>query len=339
MTSVTMRNHRDCNVCDELGGRVGAFATMQNTRNLSEMTVEQARDFIESFDVVLSDCDGVLWYVDRPINGAIETLKRLQDLGKRVYLVSNNSTTSFDRYNEKVRSGGLELKPEQMISPSTVIAWYLKKINFRDEAYVIASPAFRETLRDAGIRMTPENYPSVPDDDAQAIVKAVLNVRSIKAIIVDFSLECNWAKMALAISCLKNDDVLYLTGAQDDWVVCGNDKKILGPGPLINIITKQSGRTPIECAKPSNVLKEHVLELCNVKEPKRCLFIGDTILMDMKFATMSGFQKLFVETGLDTIEDAIRDDELRPDYYISGLDALRTIIDSLPSNSANQKDS
>ena len=54
--------------------------------------------------------------------------------------------------------------------------------------------------------------------------------------IVDFSLYFDWVKLAFAISCLERDDVLYLSGAQDEWVVCSSDTKLLG-NRLIKLIT------------------------------------------------------------------------------------------------------
>ena len=309
---------------------------MSITKNLAFLNRKQVQDFLSSFDVVMSDCDGVIWYLQKPIPGAIDTLKRLQELGKRLYLVTNNGTNSIDKYCETLKLNQLEVKPEQVITPGKVVSWYLKKIHFTEEAFVIASTPFRQTLIDAGIKLSPENL-EVDEDDVFATIKSVEDRPSIKAVVVDFSVAFNWAKIAFAISCLKRNDVLYLCGAQDEWVTYDIDKKILGPGPLIEIITKQSGRTPIECAKPSEVLKSYLFDLCNVKDSKRCLFIGDTINYDMKFGTMCGFQKLMVGTGLDNIMDAELNEEIRPDFYVPSLALLHPIIDSLQDGIVNER--
>ena len=54
---------------------------------------------------------GVLWHLEKPIPGAMEALKRLQELGKKVYLVTNNSTTSTEQYSQKIRKLGLVIHP------------------------------------------------------------------------------------------------------------------------------------------------------------------------------------------------------------------------------------
>ncbi|XP_076230957.1 uncharacterized protein LOC143177069 [Calliopsis andreniformis] len=300
---------------------------MIHTRNLAEMTTEQTQDFLNSFDVVLSDCDGVLWHVYETIPYALDTLKTLQDLGKRVYLVSNNSTITVDQYCHKLAKQGLIMKPDQIINSATVISWYLNKINFKDQAFVIASTAFRKTLVESDIRLTAE-APSIDEKNPKFIVRSLEDVKGVKAVVIDFSLFFDWVKLAYAISCLQNKDVLYITGVEDEWISTGHDRRVIGSGPLMDIVTKYSGRKPIRCAKPSEMLKDHVLEKCNIQNPKRCLFIGDTLQYDMKFATMGGFMKLFVESGLDQLKNA-KEVGVSPDFFIPNLGMLYPMIESL----------
>lgn len=308
---------------------------MPKTKDLLKCSTEQTQDFLDSFDVVLSDCDGVLWYIDTPIDGAVESLKKLQSLGKKLYLVTNNSTISIDAYRNKISQFGFDVNPEQIINTSKVITWYLNKINFRGEAFAIVSPAFREVLTNGGIKLAETNF-SLDESDAAATVKALEDRPSVQAVIADFNMFCDWGKLAFAITCLKRQDVLYLCGALDDWVVCGTERKaILGPGPLINVITKQSGRTPIECGKPSEILKSYIMDCCKVNDPQRCLFIGDTIHHDMKFGSLCGFLKLLVGTGYDSLEDAQKNEETVPEFYVSSLGELNPVLDSLIKNSQN----
>lgn len=301
--------------------------------NLSDMPSDKLHTFLNSFDVVLSDCDGVLWIIDDIIPKSIETLMKLQNLGKKVYLVSNNSLMSFDLFKKKTLAGGMDLKQEQLIVTSKVIAWYLNKINFRDEVFVIASDTFRQVMADHGIKMAPKLR--IPrDDDIPKIVEVVFDSESTKAVVVDFSVGANWLTIAHAVVCLTNKDVLYLTGTMDEWLICGKDKKVLGWGPIIDAMSRQTGRTPIMCAKPSNVLKDYVREVCQINDPKRCLFIGDSSSTDMAFATECGFQKLFVESGLDKIGDFEENVQTRPDYYLPSLGALSNRIDQLYGKSS-----
>ncbi|KAI4495553.1 hypothetical protein M0802_008565 [Mischocyttarus mexicanus] len=218
---------------------------------------------------------------------------------------------------------------DQVVTISKVIIWYLKKINFQGQAYTIACNSFRKDLLDAGIELLDENVPKVYPNDVLATLNELSDRKSVKAVIADFNANCNWANLNLAISCLRRTDVLYITGASDKWVSCGNGLLMLGPGPMIDIITENSGRTPISCGKPSKTMQNYIFEFCNITNPRRCLFIGDSINQDMKFAAMCKFQKLFVSTGIDNFDDTQKLICTLPEYYISNLGKMLSILNDL----------
>lgn len=61
-------------------------------------------------EVFLFDCDGVLFRGSAAIPGAVETLQRLAELGKRCYFVTNNATKSREDNAIKLRSGREDAK-------------------------------------------------------------------------------------------------------------------------------------------------------------------------------------------------------------------------------------
>ncbi|EGI58853.1 4-nitrophenylphosphatase [Acromyrmex echinatior] len=251
---------------------------MSKTKDITKLSTEQLQKFLTSFDIVMCDIDGVLWQLNKPIEGASESLKTLQKLGKQIYLITNNSSKTSDNFYKSPQCINLNLSSDHIVNPIKSIIWYLKKIDFRDEAFAIVSSACRKNFKEAGIRLTEQ--PNVSETNPSATVKEVLDRPSVKAVIVDFDVNWNWSMLALAISCLERKDVLYIAGPTDEWfqIQAFPQIKIIGPGPLLNVISAQSGRQPILCAKPSQILKDYILDKCNVTNLKRCLFIGDTSL-------------------------------------------------------------
>ncbi|XP_012219465.1 chronophin-like [Linepithema humile] len=297
---------------------------MSKIKDLTKFSATQLQEFLMSFDIVMSDIDGVVRQINKdPIEGAMESLAAMQKMGKQVYLVTNNSTNAMDDIFENARRASLNLSSDRIINTIKVIVWYLKKIDFRDEVFAIVSELSRNILKEAGIRLVEE--PKAYETNAKASVKEVLDRPSVKAVIVDFDLHINWSKLALAISCLKRKDVLYIAGVTDEWFnvqTSPHKINILGGGPLINVISAQSGRKPILYGKPSEILRDYIVDTCNVTDPRRCLFIGDTADQDMKFASMCGFMKLFIGSGCNTLEETQKEEDTCPDYYLPTLGQL-----------------
>ncbi|RLU24289.1 hypothetical protein DMN91_002377 [Ooceraea biroi] len=291
---------------------------MSKIKDLSKFSAEELEEFLMSFDIVFSDIDGVIFYQGVPIIGARDSLKRLEELGKQIYLVTNNSTYTEEDYHEM-----FDIHSNYIINPIKVFTWYLKKIDFHGEILALVSTTVWNTLTEAGLQLVKPQTVSLLK--REEVIKEIVDRPSIKAVIIDFDIDCNWVKLALAISCLGRKDVLYLSGATDEWAIVNVQNtviKILGPGPLINLINTQTGREPLMCSKPSEILKEYVLDTCDVTDPRRCLFIGDSLYTDMKFAFMCGFMKLLVGTGLNSLKEAQEEDDACPDYYLSNLNQL-----------------
>lgn len=85
---------------------------------------------LDRFDALLFDCDGVLWHETSPIPGAIETLQRLEDLGKKLLFATNNSGKSREAYMQKFGQLGftVKLSPEQIFTSSQAAAHYLANL-------------------------------------------------------------------------------------------------------------------------------------------------------------------------------------------------------------------
>ncbi|XP_049810292.1 glycerol-3-phosphate phosphatase isoform X2 [Schistocerca nitens] len=83
---------------------------------LTSLGKHDIKSFINSFDTVLTDCDGVLWLGSELIPGANIALNTFRNLGKKIFYVTNNSTKSREEYIDKFRKlGFVASEPDPMV--------------------------------------------------------------------------------------------------------------------------------------------------------------------------------------------------------------------------------
>ena len=75
-------------------------------QDLTELSSQDQKSFFNSFDTVLTDCDGVLWSGNTPIPGSVEMIHKFREMGKKVIYVTNNATRSRKEYVTKMEDLG-----------------------------------------------------------------------------------------------------------------------------------------------------------------------------------------------------------------------------------------
>ncbi|KAK0166849.1 hypothetical protein PV327_004329 [Microctonus hyperodae] len=295
---------------------------MNKLKDIRNLSMEQRAEFLNSFDIVMTDCDGVLWINETPINGAFNTLKMFQLLNKKIVFVSNNSSRSVEGFVNKFRRMDYETTSDQIIIPTLTIPWYLKKIGFTGKAFVIGTQAFIKILEENGIEViTGLNF---VEENETTVYKILSSLPEVDAIIMDFDINLNLIKLTQITALLKKKKILFLVGTRDKAVVMPDNISIIGPGHFVDIIINCTDIEPIEYAKPSKILKDYLFECFSIKNPERCLFIGDSLSVDMKFAELCGFTKLWVSSGVDDIS-LLYSSCIIPDYYLPNLGLMPSL--------------
>eukprot|EP00937_MAST-01D_sp_MAST-1D-sp2_P007565 g7565.t1 len=74
---------------------------------LRHLSRQDAAQVVRGLDVVVFDCDGVLWRGDRAVTGCAEALSSLRRAGKRLVFLTNSSSKSRSETRAKLDSFGL----------------------------------------------------------------------------------------------------------------------------------------------------------------------------------------------------------------------------------------
>lgn len=295
-------------------------------KNVLDLSSVEFKEFLDSFDYVFSDLDGVLWR-GAPFPKAGDFINTLKKLGKKVYFVSNNSLRSHDKNVDKFREINFDLKYEDLYFPAKVIVDYLKTIHFNKAIYASTCEEAKKLFENNGFQCK-----TGPDDISDCdspgdLEKFLVDDEDIGAVILDSDYRCNLGKIYRASNYLRRPEVLFIVGATDVYVPTQSGHRLLGTGHFNKILEDFTGRKPLTFGKPGLELLEYLKRDVGVENDNRVLFIGDMIDQDIAFGKAGGFQTLFVTSSF-TVDHAIKKN-MAPDYHVTALGDILPQFDKL----------
>jgi phosphoglycolate phosphatase len=279
---------------------------------------------------------GVLWLHDHLYEGSNITINKFVELGKKVYLLTNNNQITSKGMAEKCEKFGFNLGLDSMIAAAPATARYMKEIGFEKKVYVIGGKVLHEELNAIGIKTIGEGAECMTHDSLTNQVKYELSQmdKEVGAVICSFDPHFSFPKIFKAINYLRNPDVDFIA-TNDDENVDFPSFRFPDTGPIKAALENGSGRKALVIGKPSTLVFEVMLKQEAFRERKRFLMIGDRLNTDILFGNRNGFQTLLVGTGVHSLanvqdvfgkiekgEAGKEDDLLIPDFYVSALKDL-----------------
>lgn len=298
---------------------------------IDTLTAEGRREFFNSFDTVLTDCDGVLWLMTNIIPGAPEVMNGFKNNNKKVFFVTNNSTKTQAQFLDKFHTLGFQVSASDVVSTGFLAAKYLKaNLDPSKRVYIIGSPAIASELDALNVRNfgVGEDYLKTP---VPTFVENVKLESDVGAVVVGFDEHLSYPKLFKAASYLKNPNVLFVaTNTDESFPVAGTDFIMPGTGSLVCAVKTCVGRDPYVVGKPSSYICNVLME-SNKINPARTLMIGDRCNTDILLAKRCGFKSLMVLTGVNSLKEVEewskssnpKLQELVPEFYAQSIDSLK----------------
>ncbi|XP_064555289.1 uncharacterized protein LOC135440176 [Drosophila montana] len=289
-------------------------------RHILDLSVEEQRSFIDSFDMVISDCDGVVWLLVGWIPGTGEAINALKNAGKSVKFVSNNSFRTDDQYMEKFdHIGALNVQHDDVVHPVKSIVRYLHKHKPGKRVYSLMSLEANETLRKHGIEY--ESLQIKEHLTSASLVNYLAIEQAVDAVLFDIHLDMSYVELAKAIRHLQmNENCQLIAGGSDVIMPLAENLNVPGFYDFLQHVKRYTDREAIFLGKPSPILGDMLKEMYDIQAPERCIFVGDMLVQDIQFGKSCGFQSLLVLSGSLTKEDMIAaPPEAQPDYYADSL--------------------
>ncbi|KAL7014459.1 hypothetical protein ACKWTF_015939 [Chironomus riparius] len=302
--------------------------------DLVNLSDGEFKEFVGKFDVFFCDCDGVLWSFRTPFPGGCESINALKTIGKRVYLVTNNSQTNREEMLQKCEKIGYKISIDDILTSTYVAAHYLKQTGFDKTLYVIGPEQLGKDLDEVGIKHIGIGPDVIEGGLYEHILKRYKLDEDVGAVMISFDRHFSYIKLCKAVNYLKNENIKYYATNADNCFDMPQFNFLLPEvGCFIKAIEAATKRTPEILSKPTTHICNVIAEDAPRFDPSRALVIGDTLSSDMAFGKNAGYATLFVETGVSKMEEikeivekintGDEDEELKklvPDYCVSSLD-------------------
>lgn len=255
------------------------------------------------YEGAVIDLDGTVYRGDDLLPGAAAVVEDLRDAGVRTVFFSNNPTKSREEYADRLRSMGIDVRPEAVLSAGTVTTRFLAAEHADDPVFLVGDDGLRRQFRAAGIKLV--------DDATDAAV-----------LVVSWDREFGYGDMLAGYRALASGAAFY--GTDPDLLVPAADGMVPGSGAIINAVGGVLEREPDRIlGKPSRESQEAVLEALGVPA-ERCLLVGDRLETDVALGERAGMTTVLVRTGAATDADVAASD-VQPDHVVDSLADLPAV--------------
>ncbi|XP_061714034.1 uncharacterized protein LOC133522658 [Cydia pomonella] len=287
--------------------------------NLTEVNSDGFKQFLDSFDHVFSDCDGVLWLTPKILPGVGDFFRLMKENGKTVHFVSNNSMRSKENYTTLFDKAGISGGFEKLITPSVAMVEYLKSVNFDKHVFCLTCSETKKMFEANGFKT--KHGPDVVHDNFADFAEYLIDDADIGAVAFDSDYKVNLPKMYKATTYLRRPEVLFMNGPTDKYVPF-NGQMAAGVAFAAELVSELVKRKPIGLGKPSQDFGVLAMRRAFVTDPSRVLFIGDMIEQDVGLGKNTGFKTLLVLTHHTEKEMMAEPVARQPDFFAPSLGSI-----------------
>ena len=271
----------------------------------------------KDIDAFLFDGDGVLYEEDKPLPGTIEFLQFLQEMKKKIVILTNNSTKTRAEFQKKLADIGIEISIDNILSSSYLTAKCLSEEQPGATIYAIGEEGLKQELRSFGLDVVN----SWQEKNSEDIFD--FEMSNIDFVVTGMDRGLTYVKLARAMNVLQNREVKFIA-TNSDITFPTAQGLIPGGGAMITIIEQLTGRK-IEriVGKPQPLMYETALDVAQVTKEKAIMF-GDRIETDIVGAINFGIKTCLVLSGVTDMKDLDNlSEENSPDVIMNNLqDAL-----------------
>ncbi|MBB2892560.1 HAD-IIA family hydrolase [Flexivirga oryzae] len=250
----------------------------------------------------LTDMDGVLVREEHAIPGAAEFLGRLQELGLRFLVLTNNSIYTPRDLRARLSASGIDIPEDAIWTSALATAQFLDDQRPNGSAYVVGEAGLTTALHDIGYIMTSRE----PD----YVVLGETRTYSFEAITRAIRLVAGGARFIAT-----NPDP---SGPSPDGLMPAT-------GAIAALITRATGVEPYYVGKPNPLMMRSALNRIEAHS-ETTVMIGDRMDTDVVSGLEAGLRTILVLTG-STAGDQVARHPFVPTRVVDSIADVVPLVD------------
>ena len=259
------------------------------------------KHILKDKEVFILDMDGTFYLEGTPIEGALEFIGILKELGKKYLFFTNNSSKSKTDYINKLRSMGVDAHEENIFSSGAVTIDYLTKNRPGKSVYLIGTPSLTDGFKAAGIHLSDED----PD-----------------IVVLGFDTTLTYEKIYKGCTFIREGAEFIATHPDVNCPV--KDGLMPDTGSMIKMFTESTGVKPEIMGKPFYHTIEALESSTGVSRDKM-VFVGDRLQTDIAIGINNGAAAILVMTGATT-KEILAGSDIKPTIVLPSISHIKDYL-------------
>jgi HAD superfamily hydrolase (TIGR01450 family) len=229
-------------------------------------------------ELFLFDLDGVFYKgkETRIRLGGRRTVEAIRRKGKKLLVLTNDSTDSVETVWKRLAEDGVEVEKEEILTSASLTAEYVYRLHGSVSYYLIGEPGLESEMRRLGHTRT--------------------SGEKADFVVVGLDRTLTYEKLDRAALAVRNGASIVATHAARLYMYA--DGPAVATGPIVKALEYATGKRATVIGKPSRLMFDMALRRAGCRREK-AVMVGDQVETDVIGAARAGIDAILVTTGVD----------------------------------------
>jgi 4-nitrophenyl phosphatase len=233
---------------------------------------------LASKELFLFDLDGVFYKgkESRVKIGGTEAVEAIREAGKKLYILTNNSTDSAETVHNRLLEFDVPVKREEVLTSGLLTAEYLRQKHGRVSYFLVGEEGLDYEMKRFGHRRT--------------------RGESADFVVIGLDRRITYDKLDHAARLARNGAGIVATHSSRLYMY--KTGPAIATGPLVKAVEYASSKRATVIGKPSPLMFTIALRRAGCSR-ERSVMIGDQLETDIEGASRAGIDSILVRSGID----------------------------------------